>query len=211
MTEINKPNTQQATDGDLGGKMTDVLSRWLRDEVDGMIPARVVSYDDATNRATIKPLVMIGTTDGQKVSRAPLDNIPVYRFGGGGFFMRFPLKPGDLGWLVAGDRDISLVMQAGGGEDWPNTTRLHCFGDGVFLPDSFKEWVISGADAEACVLQSLDGQVVVALAQDAIELRVGAQVLRLDALGLFHNGINIGSTHRHTGVTTGSGTSGTPT
>ena len=63
------PNLDIANDDDMPGIMADVLSNWLRG-VDDMIPAKVVSYDDSTNRATIKPLVMLGTTDGQKISRA---------------------------------------------------------------------------------------------------------------------------------------------
>jgi len=116
--------------------------------------------------------------------------------------MRFPLKPGDKGWIVANDRDISLVMQAKGGEDWPNTKRLHSFSDAVFFPDTFKDWVIAGGDTNNAVFQSVDGTNVIALADDAIELRVGAQVLRLDATGLYHNGINIGDTHHHAGSPT---------
>ncbi|WP_337235984.1 Gp138 family membrane-puncturing spike protein, partial [Vibrio cholerae] len=75
----------------------------------------------------IKPLVMMLTTDDEKISRAPVANIPVFRFGGGGFFIRAPIKPGDFGWLKASDRDISLIFQRGGLEDQPNTTRLHSF------------------------------------------------------------------------------------
>jgi len=72
MTEINKPDSDQAAQGEMSAIMAGVLSRFIRDEIDGMLPAEVVSYDDATNRATVKPLVMMGTTGGQKVSRATL-------------------------------------------------------------------------------------------------------------------------------------------
>lgn len=202
MSTLNKPDSDQASDGEMSAVMSDVLRRFIRDEVDGMLPAEIVAYDDSSNRATVKPLVMIGTTSGGKVSRGQISNVPVWRFGGGGFFMRYPLKAGDKGWIVANDRDISLVMQAKGGEDWPNTKRLHSFSDCIFLPDTFKDWAIAGADTENAVLQSIDGQVVVSLANDAIELRVGSQVVRLDALGLTHNGVNIGSTHTHVGPQT---------
>jgi len=43
------PNLDKANDGDFAGVMTDVLQNFLRG-VDDMIPAKVVSYDDATNR-----------------------------------------------------------------------------------------------------------------------------------------------------------------
>ena len=224
MNPINKPNTSQASQGSLGGKMSEVLSRWLRDEVDDMLPAQVVSYDDVTNRAEIRPLVMIGTTDGAKVARATISNIPVFRFGGGGFFIRFPLKPGDFGWLKANDRDTSLVLQAGGGMDWPNTTRLHSFSDAMFFPDTVKQWVIAGANTDAAVWQSLDGVSTISVHPTKVQIKVGNTTLDVTESGvnivssgvvaissdsgislvsppgtLTHNGTNIGDTHKHAG------------
>lgn len=216
MTE--KPDSDQAGRDELQGGVTEAIRRFFLNEFEGMLPARVVSYEDATNRATIKPLVMIGTTSGGKVSRASVPNIPVYRFGGGGFFMRFPIKPGDLGWLKANDRDISLIFQRGGQEDWPNTTRLHKFSDAMFFPDTFKSWVIDGADADAAVWQSMDGSTVISMRDGEISMRAGgsevvinsAQVAIISPL-LTHNGVNVGSTHVHVGSPTAPNGPVTPT
>ncbi|SUW69022.1 phage baseplate protein [Bordetella avium] len=117
-----------------------------------MLPATVVSYDDAINRAVVRPLIMVGTTDGRKISRGAIPNIPVFRFGGGGFFVRFPIKPGDFGWIKANDRDVSLMFQRGGQEDWPNTERLHSFSDAMFFPDTLKDWAIDGENSDALVI-----------------------------------------------------------
>lgn len=157
------PNRDPSEDGNMSSILRSWLKAYIRDNVDDMLPAVVQSYDDDSNRAVVKPLVMIGTTDGQKVSRAPLSSVPVFRFGGGGFFMRFPLKPGDFGWIKANDRDVSLVFQRGGLEDWPNTERLHNFADAMFFPDTMKDWQIDGENKEALVLQSMDGSVCMAL------------------------------------------------
>lgn len=206
------PNLDKANDGDFAGVMTDVLQNFLRG-VDDMIPAKVVSYDDATNRATIKPLVMLGTTDGQKISRAQLSNIPVFRFGGGGFFIRFPVKPGDFGWLKATDRDMSLIMQRGGLEDWPNTLRQHSFSDGMFFPDTLKSWVIDGANADALVIQSLDGSVCVSLHSGKVKIEAAdiEMVGNMSVTGtMTNNGVNIGSTHVHSGVDSGPSNTGGP-
>lgn len=206
------PNLDKANDGDFAGVMTDVLQNFLRG-VDDMIPAKVVSYDDTTNRAVIKPLVMLGTTDGQKISRAQLSNIPVFRFGGGGFFIRFPVKPGDFGWLKATDRDISLIMQRGGLEDWPNTLRQHSFSDGMFFPDTLKSWVIDGANADALVIQSLDGSVCVSLHSGKVKIEAAdiEMVGNMSVTGtMTNNGVNIGSTHVHSGVDSGPSNTGGP-
>lgn len=211
MSEQQQPVNDQANTGSLAGLNKEMLVKWLREEIDDCLPARVVSYDDQTNRAVIRPIVQLGLSDGSKLSRAQISNIPVYRFGGGGFFMRFPVKPGDLGWLKANDRDISLVMQAGGGEDWPNTKRLHSFSDAVFFPDTFKQWVIDAANADAAVWQSLEGTVCIALADDGVTISVGGVSWKMSASGidmvtppggLTHNGKNVGDTHSHIGPTT---------
>jgi hypothetical protein len=222
---LQKPNSDQASEGSLAGVLKDALHKWLMG-VDDMLPARVISYDDARNRAVIHPVVMIGGTDGSKLSRAQVANVPVFRFGGGGFFIRFPLKAGDLGWLKANDRDISLIMQGGGGEEWPHTRRLHSFSDAMFFPDTFKQWAIDGANADALVIQSLDGSVCLslhagkfriegpmgeivtsgALSIEAGDLAIQAGSVAIDAgavainsATLTHNGINIGDTHSHAG------------
>lgn len=211
MTNILKPNSEQANEGDLNGIVNEVLANWLRNEVDDMVPARVVSYDDKTNRATLLPLVMMGGTDGSKVSRAQVPNIPVYRYGGGGIFMRFPLRAGDLGWLKANDNDISLIMQAGGGEDWPNTLRLHKFSDAMFFPDTLRQWVIDGANSKNAVWQTLDGLTCIAVGDTGVKISRGGVSWELTDAGiamigppggLTYNGVNVGDTHTHTGSPT---------
>lgn len=212
MAENSKgPNNDSANEGSLPGGIEAAIRSYFLNHFEGMLPARVVSYDDASNRATIKPLVMMGTTSGGKVSRAQVPNIPVYRFGGGGFFMRFPIKAGDLGWLKANDRDISLIFQRGGLEDWPNTTRLHKFSDAMFFPDTFKEWVINGENADKAVWQSMDGNSCISLGEESIKLSIGSVSIELTEAGvdiisppgtLRHNGINVGDIHVHTGSPT---------
>lgn len=222
---LQKSNADQANEGSLAGALKHALNNWLMG-VDDMLPARVIRYDDQRNRAVIQPVVMIGGTDGSKLSRAQIANVPVFRFGGGGFFIRFPLKSGDLGWLKANDRDISLIMQSGGGEEWPHTKRRHSFSDAMFFPDTFKQWVIDGANADALVIQSLDGSVCLALHAGKFDLKspagdinvggplnIKAGTCTLDAgqitlkagsvavnSGSFtHNGKNVGETHTHLG------------
>ena len=237
MTDIQKPNSKQAQQGSLAGQLKGALSKWLREEVDDMLPARVVSYDDDANRAVIQPLVMIGTTSGAKVSRASLPNIPVFRFGSGQFFMRFPIKPGDFGWLKANDKDISLIMQAQGQqEDWPNTERLHDFSDAMFFPDCVRGWLIDGANVDAAVWQSLDGTVCISLHDDKVNVKAPNLIaeiassteinsptvtinsssttingaVAINGGSLTHNGVNVGDSHVHSGVMSGPGVTGGP-
>ena len=229
---MNKPNTDIASDGSLAGALSSAFRNLMMNTED-MLPATVVSYDDKTNRAVIKPLVMMLTTDNQTISRAPVANIPVFRFGGGGFFIRAPIKAGDFGWLKANDRDISLIFQRGGLEDRPNTTRLHTFSDAMFFPDTLKGWVIDGKNIDALVIQSMDGSVCFSLHNDKVVLETPKYEINAretiftgnvtvngnyavngnsDSQGgvMRHNGKDIGSTHRHSGVQAGKDNTGSP-
>lgn len=212
MSVLQTPNDDSANDDSLVGAMQEMLTAWLRESVDDMMPAEVVSYDDSTNRAVVKPLVMIGTTDGLKVARPQIVNIPVYRFGGGGFYIRFKLNPGDKGWIKATDRDLSLINQRGWKQDWPNTTRLHSFSDGMFFPDQLQDW--QSSDAPFVISSSGSS---IEMKEDEIKMKVGATELIINSSGITfsaasmsNNGINIGSTHVHGGVETGPNTTGVP-
>lgn len=240
MPDIKKPNADQSDDGN----MTSILASFIKNilmEVDDMMPAKVISYDDVNNRAVVQPMMMIVGTDGSKTSRPQYANIPVYRFGGGGFFMRFPIKPGDVGWIKANDRDISLFFQRGCEEDQPNTDRVKNFGDAMFFPDSMKAWIIDGKNMDAVVLQSLDGNVCLSLHadkaildtprfevnSDEIEMNAELTTINSDVIvngdhavmgsssseggAMTHNGVDVGSTHTHGGVQSGSSNTGTPT
>lgn len=125
-------------------------------EMECCLPAFVVSYDRSANTAVIQPAVSEVATSGQKISRDKLYNIPVLTLSGGGFFINFPLSPGDTGWIVACDRDISLFKQ-NLQETAPNTFQKHRFSDAFFIPDKVKNFTISGEDAAGLVISNLGG------------------------------------------------------
>lgn len=215
----------QASKGNLAAILRQCLASWMRDEVEDMLPAVVVSYDSAMNRAVVRPLVMMGVkrdTGGLlKVSRPTQANVPVFRLGAGGFFIRAPIKPGDLGWIKANDRDISLVMQRQGGEDFPNTERTHDFNDSMFFPDTMFGGTLAPENENAMVIQSSDGTVCLSIHEDRIGIKaptVEFDTENIDFVGtgamnftgnVIINGIPF-DTHKHTDVETGGGTSGGP-
>lgn len=133
--------------GDFSAAIRKYMQNYIRENVDDMLPAKVLNYDPNTNRATVQPLISIQDQQGNKHPRAALSNIPVYRPGGNGFFISFPLKAGDFGWLKSSDRDYSLMLQSEKTEA-PNTERFHSFSDGMFFPDTLSGWAnnVSGDD-----------------------------------------------------------------
>lgn len=142
---------------------------------DQLLPAIVQSFDRANNVATIQPLIQwVDVNDGLH-SRHPLARINVLSLGGGGFHISFPLAPGDLGWILASDRDISLFKQSLA-ESQPNTGRLHKFEDGWFVPDVFKKYAINSADSAAMVIQSVDGATRIAINENSINITATSAV-----------------------------------
>ena len=182
MSSHANPSRDPANDDSMLGMANEILKKFLQ-KVDDMLPARVVSYDRATNRAQVIPLVRVITTANQLVERPQVASIPVLQYGGGGFLLSFPLKPGNLGWIKANDRDISLVLQSYA-DNAPNTRRMHSFSDALFIPDVMTGYTLSEEDAENAVLQSLDGSVRVSLWADRLKLVAPGGSVVMDATGV---------------------------
>lgn len=218
--ENQVPSRDPADDGTMLGVLKGVLGKFLN-SVDDMLPAQVISFDRATNRATVRPMIKMLTTDNQQLSRAQIASVPVLQIGGGGSLLAFNLVPGDLGWIKANDRDISLFLQTFR-DNPPNTLRKHTFQDAVFIPHVMTGYSIAGEDAGNAVLQSNNGAVRVSIWPDRLKLSAGSLSVTIGPTSIdffgpvnMPNGATIGgipfATHKHTGVQTGGGVSGGPT
>lgn len=162
------PSRDPANDDSLLGMARQILDKFLS-QIDDMLPARVISYDRAANRATVVPMVKLLTTDNRQIGRAQIASIPVLRLGGGGAMLSFNIKAGDFGWVKANDRDISLITQ-GYKDSAPNTLRKHSFQDALFIPDEMTGVTIAEEDVEHAVLQAIDGSVRLALWPEFIKV-----------------------------------------
>lgn len=206
------PSIDPADEDSLVGTLRAVLGKFLQG-VDDCLPAVVIAAP-VRGRVTVQPQIMMGATDGQKVSRAQIASVPVLNIGGGGFVLSFPIKPGDFGWIKASDRDISLFLQ-GMKEEWPNTKRMHSFEDGFFIPDVMKAWTLNGEDTERAVFQSLDGLSRIAVGDGVVKITapsvvIEAEVVDIQSGTLTHNGVNVGATHVHGGVQVGGANTDVP-
>jgi hypothetical protein len=144
-------------------------------DTDKLIPATVVEFDRAQNLATVRPLIMtIDMADNTRMRNA-LAQVPVFSLGGEGFHISFPLKQGDLGWIMAADRDISLFMQNLGAAP-PNTLRKHSFSDSWFIPDVFRKYTINAEDSAAMVIQSTDGTTRISIGDGNVTITAPGEV-----------------------------------
>lgn len=216
MAEQNAPpSINPADQHSLAGMLKLVLLKHLQ-ATDDMLPAKVLAYNKTTNRASVQPLITVVTTDNRRINRAGVASVPVYQPSAGGFILRFPIKPGSLGWIKANDRDISIYKSTLKNSS-PNTQRKHSFEDAMFIPDAMFQMVTIAEEDEDCVvLQSIDGAVRISLGTDKLKLTAPEIEIDTPLLTLSNDAgnINIGGidflNHVHTGVDPGSGESDGP-
>lgn len=171
MTNPNIPNLDPANNYSLVGVLQTALNNFQQN-LNGMLPAKVINYDRITNQVAVQLMINIVTTGGQQIERAQLSSIPVFILGAGKFSISFPLQTGDVGWVLANDRDISLFLQSYNGENppsnpsQPNTGRMCNFADSVFFPDIMKSYNISSSNKNLMIIQSNDGTINIEMGVD---------------------------------------------
>jgi Phage protein Gp138 N-terminal domain/GpV Apex motif len=188
------------------------------------LPGIVQSYDPIRGTCSVVPSIngMTRNPNGTTsfVNLPSLGDVPVVYMGGGSFVATFPIQQGDEALVIFSSRCIDSWFQNGGVQN-PARRRIHSMSDGFAIigPRSLAR-SIPNVSTSTVQLRSLDGSTYYELA--------GGQVANIVAPG----GINITgdvnvtgkvtatgegqfnnipvSTHKHTGVQPGSGTSGEP-
>lgn len=174
MSINNNPSINPADNGSLAGTLQFVYKK-LAQGTDGMLPAKVINYDRDSNRVSVQLLINLITTDGSQVPRPQLASIPVLLLGGGDYFISFPIDTGNLGWVMANDRDISLFLQSYA-QSPPNTNRIKSFSDAIFIPDIMTGYTINPSDANNMVIQNNAGTVKISLSSTQINISAPLKV-----------------------------------
>lgn len=162
MNDFAPPSRNPTENDSLTGLFNVVLRKFVQNSMDDMLPAQVVAYKRGANNAQVQPLIAVVTTKNVIIKRAQIMSVPVWRPGGNGVVMSFHLVAGDLGWIKANDRDISLFKQSFK-QSVPNTERMHSFSDAVFIPDKMNGVTINPNHSGDAVIQTTDGSSCVAL------------------------------------------------
>lgn len=183
MQNQNSPSRSLDADSNMPGVLDLAIRKALLDN-DDMLPARIVSWDEKRNRAQVDILYKVTMTSGAVNDMEAPAEVPTLVLGTGNLVLVWPLKPGDLGWIKATDRDISLFLQSYDKENGA-TPRIHCFEDGIFIPDAMKGFVM--ADSDAACLQTKDGKTSVAVKAKSITLTVGSTWFKVTDDGIESN------------------------
>ena len=157
-----------------------VFGDHIKKKMQNCIPVKVTKVSSDRKFVNVQPQILVVGSDGSTISRGEIKGVPVFTSGAGNFLMSFNISVGDLGWVEASDRDISIFKQSYS-EVKPNTRRMHSLEDGRFIPDIMTNFTISGEDAEAVVIQNRDGTVKIAL--DKNEIRVQQNDIKLALSG----------------------------
>lgn len=177
MENQNNPSGSLLSDSSLDDVLS-LVGRKLLMEKDDMLPARIISWNPDTNRAQIEIMYQTTMTSGEMHQMSAPAEVPVQFPGGGGFILVFPLKEGSLGWIKAADRDMSLFFQSYDVQPG-NTPRIHCFEDGIFIPDVMHAFNMSNGDGIS--IQTTDGANAVTVTSSSAVMKVGAATLTLTA------------------------------
>jgi hypothetical protein len=175
MAGNNIPSMDPAYNHSLQGSIIFAFSKMMQ-TVDGMMPVSVKSYNRATNRAEVQILINTVTTGGDSIVNRVIASVPVLVLGGGGMILSFPVKPGDLGWLIASDRDISNFMSTYTLSD-PNTNRVKSFSDGLFIPDNVKQFTLAEGADNSVTLQNVSGSVFVSVSDTEVKIKSPTSVI----------------------------------
>lgn len=130
------------------------------------LPGIIASFDPVTQMASVQPAIQRVFTENGAVNLPLCVDVPVAFPGGGGYFLTFPVQPGDECILLFSERAIDLWHVQGGTRP-PAEYRLHDLSDGMALvglnSQPNKIPAFSAANTE---LRSRDGQTRVTMKPD---------------------------------------------
>ena len=101
-------------------------------------PARVLSYDATTQKATIQSVVrfrrMNSDDELETYLPPPIANVPVLFFSSGSHSITFPISEGDQGFVMCAERSIDEWKSTGSKDSEPTDPRRFDLSDAVFIP-----------------------------------------------------------------------------
>jgi len=189
MADNVAPSRNPANEGDLSGMLAEILPKFIGG-VDDMLPCMVQAFEAGPPaRVKVKPLIKIlKSQTGELIERESIESLPVFQLGGGGYVINFNnISAGDLGWIKANDRDISLFLQSYE-ESGPNTKRRQKFSDAVFIPDVMRGYEVE--NGAHFVIQAIDGKKRVAFKDDRIKI-ICDHVVDIEAASEVNIGVNV--------------------
>ena len=201
---------EQAFTGMAG--LSDVNGEWnrlqfaIRSVMNQMVTSSLVLVK-AVGDGTVDVQPMVAQVDGagNAVPHGTVHGLPVWQLQGGVSGVIITPAVGDIGLAIFTATDISGVKRAKA-PTTPGSARRFDWADGIYLGGCLN------APPTQFVKLDDDGVTITSLSVVTINAPGGLVVMGdVETTGtLMNNGKDVGSTHTHSGVTTGGGTSGPP-
>lgn len=163
-------SSRNNNDDDLLTGAFNVMSNYINKKMQNSLPVKVTKVSADRKFVDVQPQILVIDSKGGTTLRGEIKGIPVITSGAGDFLISFNIAIGDLGWIEASDRDISLFKQSYS-QSKPNTRRLHDFSDARFVPDIMTDFTIDAEDADSMTIQNRDSSVKISLNNNRIKLK----------------------------------------
>lgn len=192
-------------------EVKDIINGWAKTQIDGVytaLPGKVVSFNPATNRASVKPCGSYKATDGRQFPYPVIYNAPVYFPCGedGMSGITFPVKAGD-GCLIIFSMEQMDDYLAGENAD-SQDPRKHDMNDAIVLPGLYSNAVPANRahPDDVCIFKK---SALLQLNEREFNGQVGGTNFRFADGDLVVNGISLVH-HVHSGVESGPSNTGQP-
>jgi hypothetical protein len=106
-------------------------------DVHTCLPAKIQTYDSATQKADVIPLLKKKYRFDDEPKDLPIiTNVPVQQPSGnsGAAYMYIPVVAGDIGWVIFAERSIDTWLAGEGDSVAPRDPRHHHLSDAIFMP-----------------------------------------------------------------------------
>ena len=157
-------------DDDLLTGAFNVMFNHINKKMQNSLPVKVTKVSADRKFVNVQPQILVVDSEGGTIIRGEIKGIPVVTSGAGNFLISFNITVGDLGWIEASDRDISLFKQSYD-QSKPNTKRMHNFSDARFIPDIMTNFTIDDEDTDSMTIQNRDNTVKISLNNDRIKIK----------------------------------------
>lgn len=182
------------------------------------LPGVVQEVDFEKMTCKVQPAIqgLVTDEDGNErnVNYPLLTDCPIVFPGGGNFVITLPIAEGDEVLVVFASRCIDSWWQNGGTDNQPMEVRMHDLSDGFVIPGPRSiPKAVSSVSEDSVQIRTLDGASYIEIdATGKINLVGNVEItgnLNVSGTVIGAGGIGL-TTHKHSGVTTGAGTSGGP-
>ena len=157
---------------------------------------QVVAVDAVTKTVDVKPLVTQLSADDKPINHNIIHGLPYFRYQAGGAAIIIDPVVGDNGLCVYAQNDVSGV-QSSGKEAPPTSYRKFDYSDGCYIG-----CVMAISPVPTTYIKMVDGEIDIV----ATTIKINGGVVMTGTVT--SNSKNISNTHTHSGVQTGSGTTG---